>query len=84
MIGEKFGKLTVVSKADKGFNCLCECGNYKDVPAYRLRDGNTRSCGCSRVEARKNFAAMQRRKALRNREFNRVPVLSYTELREGW
>lgn len=49
----KFGQLTVVafssSKTSFGQSqvvCLCTCGWYVDVPPFRLRGGNTTSCGC--------------------------------------
>lgn len=48
-----FGKLTVISIQEnrkKGdvvrWNCSCECGGSKIVPASRLVGGITKSCGC--------------------------------------
>ena len=58
LIGQKFGKLTVVSRANdhitpKGqhktqWYCRCDCGNEKliVVMATHLRTGHTTSCGC--------------------------------------
>lgn len=60
LIGEKFGKLTVVerrknSKSGKAmWLCECECGNKVIIPTYRLTMGETRSCGCLKKES-KNF-----------------------------
>lgn len=54
LIGMKFGKLTVVSKAENDkknqamWNCLCDCGNYTRVCTYQLTSGKTKSCGCLR------------------------------------
>ena len=57
-IGNKYGKLTVVSRADDYispmgnrfamWNCKCDCGNPKiiQVMGASLRNGNTKSCGC--------------------------------------
>jgi len=51
-IGNKYGLLTVVSRAKnvKGrvhWNCQCDCGNYKEsISAYSLRSGLSISCGC--------------------------------------
>jgi len=51
-IGNKYGLLTVISRADnvKGrvhWNCKCDCGKNKDaVSANSLRRGGTISCGC--------------------------------------
>lgn len=53
IVGEKFGKLTIVSPtsergSDKSivWKCKCECGNITFVPTNRLRVGTTKSCGC--------------------------------------
>lgn len=51
-IGDRFGRLLVVADAGRTkarniiYNCLCICGNKKTIPSGRLRNGNTRSCGC--------------------------------------
>lgn len=53
---EKFGRLLVLEKTDLRIHhsvvwkCLCDCGNYKNVSAYSLRSGETRSCGCLRPD----------------------------------
>jgi len=50
--GQKFGKLTVLSRQGTNQNkkvlwgCLCDCGNKIDVVAGALVTGNTTSCGC--------------------------------------
>jgi len=52
LIGEKFGRLEVVSQGpnnkhgQKSWNCSCDCGNTKTVITARLLSGHTRSCGC--------------------------------------
>lgn len=52
ILGHRFGKL-IVEKfvgSDKRHNaicqCLCDCGNRKNILAYRLTCGVTKSCGC--------------------------------------
>lgn len=49
-IGNRYGKLTVVSLITKSpkaiWKCKCDCGNYKEVLGIRLRNGNVKSCGC--------------------------------------
>ena len=51
-IGEKIGRLTVikcVGKKDNGakiYQCVCDCGNFKEVLGVELRREHTRSCGC--------------------------------------
>ncbi len=54
LIGQKFGRLTVVSNADrKGYVvCKCDCGKTHIVRAGSLTKSRqpTRSCGCYRRE----------------------------------
>lgn len=49
-IGEKYGKLTILSCFKKGqdywYHCKCDCGNEVDVIGKRLFYGTTTSCGC--------------------------------------
>lgn len=52
LIGEKFGRLTVISCAGSNaegramFLCECECGNQICTTGKLLRKGATKSCGC--------------------------------------
>lgn len=60
LIGEKFGKLTVLKQAEdyiypngnrlSRWECLCECGNIVVVNGNSLTSGRTKSCGCSTKE----------------------------------
>jgi hypothetical protein len=60
MIGEKFGRLTVVADAKHGYwHCRCECGKETAPNATHLRSGRVKSCGCWR-EARKITHGMSR------------------------
>ena len=50
-VGDKFGKLTVISKQDAPHNsyryaCRCDCGNEREFPHNALARGNNKSCGC--------------------------------------
>lgn len=62
LIGQKFGRLTVVSLAGKNerrcllWNCKCDCGRTKTVAATFLRTGKVRSCGCLRKEMARESA----------------------------
>ena len=55
--GQRFGKLIaieVVGKSKTGnmiWECKCDCGNTKNIWSTALVSGNTKSCGCSRVDA---------------------------------
>lgn len=60
--GNRFGRLVAVqpvSQPGKGvkWECLCDCGNTAYHFVRVLRSGNTKSCGCLRVDAgrMKNF-----------------------------
>ncbi len=53
--GDKFGRLTVIRKVENRktkcvFECVCECGNKRDVPSHSLLSGICESCGCLRNE----------------------------------
>lgn len=60
LTGQKFGRLTVVSRAENNkrgnamWNCKCDCGNEVAVLGTSLRIGDTKSCGCYRNEVLKN------------------------------
>ena len=55
MTGQRFGRLTVVSRV-KSHNsnakwlCKCDCGNYTEVLGTTLRRGESNSCGCLRSD----------------------------------
>lgn len=60
LIGQKFGRLTVVSLAKKHDNsvkrywvCQCDCGNIIEVQTSSLISGHTKSCGCYRIYKKK-------------------------------
>lgn len=54
LIGEKFGKLTVIKTSERldkdgkqSYSiCQCECGNICEVQRRHLKNGHTSSCGC--------------------------------------
>ena len=49
LIGQKFGKLTVVSLVSispRKYLCNCECGGQAIVQPGNLKNGHTQSCGC--------------------------------------
>lgn len=56
--GQRFGKLVVVGRDASRKNrvywlCRCDCGTIKSVESYKLRTGNTTSCGCEQY--RRNY-----------------------------
>lgn len=55
LTGQKFGRLTVIERAEnKGrrttWLCVCDCGNKTVSYAETLRRGDTKSCGCYRID----------------------------------
>ena len=62
LVGEKFGKLTVIKRVENDkfnqvrYECRCDCGGTAFVCAGNLRKGITQSCGCikSRGESKIN------------------------------
>lgn len=60
LVGNKFGRWTVIGVAEKRRNgnsgtrvyweCLCECGNKGIVVTHVLTRGSSKSCGCLRKE----------------------------------
>jgi hypothetical protein len=62
--GMKFSRLTIVKEVEphiwknikrRKFECLCDCGNQINVLLPHLTNGNTKSCGCLRVEISKSL-----------------------------
>lgn len=58
LLGEKFGKLSVIENIGLSkhremlWKCKCDCGNETIVNSYSLRKGSTKSCGCLCFEKR--------------------------------
>lgn len=56
LTGKRFGKLTVIEKAEKGnragvrWLCQCDCGKQKIVYGVDLQSGGVQSCGCKRSD----------------------------------
>ena len=51
LVGQVFGRLKVIERvANKGkhtaWRCACECGNVIETLSQRLKNGESRSCGC--------------------------------------
>ena len=55
-IGTKFGKLTILKRAevrpggDAFWKCICDCGTECEVRGRDLRSGHTTSCGCNKLK----------------------------------
>ena len=59
LVGLKFGKLTVIKRAENGkhnetrWECKCDCGKKVIVKGQSLKRGATKSCGCSKFEEKR-------------------------------
>jgi hypothetical protein len=46
---EKYGMLVILKETKKHYvECKCDCGNFKNIRIYDLKNGSTKSCGCLR------------------------------------
>lgn len=57
LVGQKYGKLTVIELTDERdrarnrmWLCKCDCGNMHKVATTKLTKGIIRSCGCSHID----------------------------------
>ena len=83
LINQKFGRLTVLEKAESifvggkkrgAFKCKCDCGKEIIVLREKLINGNTKSCGCLREETYKNNM-----NDISNKRFGKLIVKSRAE-----
>lgn len=56
--GKKFGRLLVLKyictkKHNTIWRCKCDCGKILDIAGSSMTEGNTKSCGCLRIENRR-------------------------------
>jgi hypothetical protein len=53
LTGQRYKKLTVKQRSIQNpskWICICDCGNEVEVTTSNLRSGNTKSCGCARID----------------------------------
>jgi hypothetical protein len=67
LIGQKFGRLTIISFKNGKWNCICECKNILKVAGSNLINGNTKSCGCLKID---NLIARSYKLANAKRKFD--------------
>lgn len=76
LTGKRFGKLTVLNRADKNkrkkpaWVCRCDCGNLIEIAGCELRQSDSKSCGCFR----KSFRTID----LKGITFGKLKVLETT------
>jgi len=66
--GDYFNYLTVVShhSREKGYNCVCACGNKTIVKTHALKTGKSKSCGCMQEKFRAERVAKNDFKGIKN------------------
>lgn len=86
LIGQKFGKLTIVNAYIKPngrkilCDCECECGNkLEGYPFSLLSNGNTKSCGCMRTSKEINQKMGKPKKDITGTKLGKLTILSEDE-----
>jgi hypothetical protein len=66
LTGQRFGRLTVLSRAmgrkRAAWHCRCDCGGSSISPTSSLRSGRSQSCGCLQSERTSAAARVSSRK----------------------
>lgn len=76
LTGQTFNKLTVIERVkspngNSRWLCQCACGKMMEAYAYKLRQGHTKSCGCTRA------------RVLTGQKFTRLTVVSRVPVAQG-
>ena len=80
LTGQKFGKLTVVSRGENNSSgmlqwvCRCDCGEQRVVLGSNLKKRHTQSCGCMRGDSIQDLTGMR---------FSRLRVIGRAPNRKG-
>lgn len=84
LTGQRFGRLTALSPAGKDnhrrfmWKCVCDCGRESLVRSGNLVQGNSRSCGCQKVNGRGKLF-----KDITGQRFGRLVVISRASRDDG-
>ena len=87
----KFSKLTLVTPVNEirtlsrqNYEWLCDCGKAFESPIFRVMNGNTTSCGCAYIEARKNRNIKRHPEKSKEYWLNQIPNLIDQGLPIAW
>lgn len=85
LVGQRFGRWQVIRRVESlpysrgaAWLCVCDCGAEKTVDGYRMRVGESQSCGClSRERARESHAGKPSNNVLdlTNQRFGRLVAI---------
>lgn len=83
LVGQKFGRLTVIKKGEKindrwTWHCKCECGNEVITTTGNLNSGQVKSCGCMWKDSAKR-AGKSRFIDMVGRKYDRLTVINLIE-----
>lgn len=86
LVGQKMNRLTVIRRVENSnagktrFECLCDCGNTVVVVGSALLNGNTKSCGCLKLE---RIANLKYRHGERYTRLYRIWSIMHSRCKEG-
>jgi len=96
LIGERFGKLTVVEqlpstvRGQRRWRCKCDCGGEHISTTGNLRSGRTTNCGCKKspdltgqVFGRLTVLGRSEKRSPRGARTNPIPTRRYIH-HPGW
>lgn len=80
LIGQHFGKLTVIEEAGRTnnrqviWNCKCQCGNYRKAIGYELKSGKVNACfDCTKQNLKYKIPTFQK---IKNHKFGLLTALT--------
>lgn len=84
LLGQKFGRLTVIEKTNKRnkgsivWKCKCDCGKIIETSSIYLTTGDTKSCGCLQKDRIHEICGSK----LQGQRFGKLTVIKETEQRK--
>lgn len=90
LAGQTINNILFIEKTDQRkrgavvWKCKCFCGNIFYVPAYRIKNGEIKSCGCKRkVYREENFNRLQQEIKKNYVEGTYIPLIKKPKLRSN-
>lgn len=83
LVGQRFGHLLVLKDSGERFHrgvvwtCQCDCGNIKNIPGSRLKNGHAKSCGSENCPYHSYYDD------LTNQRFGKLVALKPTTMKDG-
>lgn len=83
LIGQRFGNLIVLKDSGERFHrgvvwtCQCDCGNIKNIPGVRLKNGHAKSCGDEQCKFHRYYDD------LAGQKFGKLTAIEPTSMKDG-